>query len=169
MTREEIKENTGMRDILRRYGLPEPNRSGFIACPFHKGDREPSMRIYEKDYHCYACGENGDIFTFVERMEGVLFREAFLLLGGTYPQKEEQPFARKLRMHRRRMENEAERKRRLLEGQKKQELIRQTSSLWWCIRLYPPLSEPWCEAYNAWQKAVYRLEYLNGVCKAGRR
>ncbi len=55
MTKEEIKENTAMRDVLRRYGLPEPNRSGFIACPFHKGDREPSMKIYEKDYHCYAC------------------------------------------------------------------------------------------------------------------
>ena len=81
MTKEEIKENTAMRDILRRYGLPEPNRSGFIACPFHKGDREPSMKIYEKDYHCYACGENGDIFTFVERMEGIPFREAFLSLG----------------------------------------------------------------------------------------
>lgn len=162
MTKEEIKENTAMRDVLRRYGLPEPNRSGFIACPFHKGDREPSMKIYEKDYHCYACGENGDIFTFVERMEGIPFREAFLSLGGTYSQEEETPFARKLRVYRRRMEKEAVRKRRLLEGQEKRELIRQTDGLWWCIRLYPPLSEPWCDAYNAWQKAVYRLEYLNG-------
>ena len=84
MTKEEIKERVSMRDILYRCGLPQPNRAGFICCPFHKGDREPSMKIYEKDYNCYGCGANGDIFTFLQGYCNITFKEAFESLGGTY-------------------------------------------------------------------------------------
>lgn len=101
MTKEEIKDSVSMKEVIQRYGLPEPNRAGFISCPFHKGDRQPSMRIYEQDYHCFACGENGDIFTFVQQMEDVPFKEAFLSLGGTYPEREEPSFSRRLRAYRR--------------------------------------------------------------------
>ena len=68
MTSEEIKQTYSMRDILNKCGLPQPNRSGFIQCPFHKGDREASMKIYDKDFNCFGCGANGDIFTFVEHV-----------------------------------------------------------------------------------------------------
>lgn len=85
MTKEEIKGSVSMKEVIQRYGLPEPNKAGFISCPFHKGDRQPSMRIYDQDYHCFACGENGDIFTFVQRMEDISFKEAFLSLGGDLP------------------------------------------------------------------------------------
>ena len=51
--------------------------------------------------------------------------------------------------------------RRARERQEKQELIRQSNDLYWCVRLYQPLSDAWCDAYNAWQKVIYRLEYLN--------
>ncbi|MCC8101182.1 MAG: CHC2 zinc finger domain-containing protein [Clostridiales bacterium] len=83
MTAEEIKSQYTMRDILARYGI-QPNRAGFCHCPFHKGDREPSMKVYEKDWHCYGCNRNGDIFTFVQLMDGLSFKDAFLSLGGTY-------------------------------------------------------------------------------------
>ena len=43
MTSDEIRQEYSMRDILARCGLPQPNRAGFIQCPFHKGDREASM------------------------------------------------------------------------------------------------------------------------------
>ena len=49
MTSEEIKATYSMRDILTKCGLPEPNRAGFCHCPFHKGDRDPSMKVYDKD------------------------------------------------------------------------------------------------------------------------
>ena len=81
MTLEEIKGNTTMREILARYSLPQPNRRGFILCPFH-ADKSPSMRIYERDYYCFGCGEGGDVFDFVQRMENLSFREAFEELGG---------------------------------------------------------------------------------------
>lgn len=38
MTKEEIKATYSMWDILARYGTAQP--TGFIPCPFHKGDRE---------------------------------------------------------------------------------------------------------------------------------
>lgn len=47
MTREEIKQTYSMKDILVKCGLPGPNRAGFIKCPFHKGDHEASMKIYD--------------------------------------------------------------------------------------------------------------------------
>lgn len=84
MTREEIKQAYSMKDILVKCGLPEPNRAGFIKCPFHKGDHEASMKIYDKDFHCFGCGANGDIFTFTEKFYGISFKDAFLMLGGEY-------------------------------------------------------------------------------------
>ena len=84
MTSEEIKATYSMRDILTKCGLPAPNRAGFCHCPFHKGDREPSMKIYDKDFHCFACGANGDIFDFVSRFYDISFKDAFRMLGGDY-------------------------------------------------------------------------------------
>ena len=81
MTVEEIKQQYYMRDVVEMYGF-HPNRAGFISCPFHSGDHSPSMKIYPKDFYCHACGENGDIFTFVQKMDDCSFKEAFLKLGG---------------------------------------------------------------------------------------
>ena len=72
-----------MTSIVERYGY-RPNRAGFISCPFHTGDRSPSMKIYAKDFHCHACGANGDIFSFIQRMDNCDFKTAFYSLGGSY-------------------------------------------------------------------------------------
>ena len=87
MTSEEIKATYSMRDILTKCGLPAPNRAVFCRCPFHKGDREPSMKIYDKDFHCFACGANGDIFDFVSRFYDISFKDAFRMIGGDYKKK----------------------------------------------------------------------------------
>ena len=87
MTSEEIKATYSMRDILTKCGLPAPNRAGFCHCPFHKGDRESSMKIYDKDFHCFACGANGDIFDFVSRFYDISFKDAFRMIGGDYKKK----------------------------------------------------------------------------------
>ena len=83
MTKEEIKEQVSMGIVLARYGY-QPNRAGFINCPFHNGDRDASLKVYGKDYHCFGCGAHGDVFSFVMGMEGCSFKEAFQILGGTY-------------------------------------------------------------------------------------
>lgn len=69
-----IKDNMTMNRILEQYGYTA-DRKGFICCPFHT-EKTPSMRIYEKDYHCFGCQEHGDVITFVQKLFGLSFQDA---------------------------------------------------------------------------------------------
>ena len=69
-----IKDRLTMLEVLERYGY-EPNKKGFMYCPFHF-EKTPSMRIYDKDYHCFGCGEHGDTITFVQKLFNLSFQEA---------------------------------------------------------------------------------------------
>jgi len=46
-------------------------------CPFHK-EKTPSFSVHatKQFYHCFGCGESGDVFKFVEKIENVTFPEA---------------------------------------------------------------------------------------------
>lgn len=68
-----IKDRLTMRDVLLRYGY-EPNRTKFICCPFHN-EKTASMKVYEKDYHCFGCGANGDVISFVKQLFDLSFPE----------------------------------------------------------------------------------------------
>ena len=61
MTTDEIKAMHSMREVVEGYGF-RPNRSGFIRCPFHKGDRTASLKIYKDNFYCFGCEVGGDIF-----------------------------------------------------------------------------------------------------------
>ena len=69
-----IKDRLTMREVLERYGY-EPNNKGFVCCMFHN-EKTPSMKIFEKDYHCFGCGEHGDVITFVQKLFNLSFQEA---------------------------------------------------------------------------------------------
>jgi DNA primase len=51
-------------------------------CPFHE-DHDPSLRVdaERQSYKCWACGEGGDCFAFVQKIENVEFRDALELLA----------------------------------------------------------------------------------------
>ena len=51
-------------------------------CPFHD-DHDPSLRVdaERQSYKCWACGEGGDCFAFVQKIENVEFRDALELLA----------------------------------------------------------------------------------------
>src|SRR5437867_13141893 len=51
------------------------NYSGL--CPFHK-EKTPSFRVHESKqfYYCFGCGEKGDVFSFVQKIENITFPEA---------------------------------------------------------------------------------------------
>ena len=68
-----IKDRLTMREVLLHYGY-EPNRTKFICCPFHN-EKTPSMKIYQKDFHCFGCGEHGDIISFVGKLFNLDFKE----------------------------------------------------------------------------------------------
>lgn len=151
MNSEEIKAIYGMRDILQRYGI-ETNRAGFIPCPFHKGDREASMKIYPDSYHCFGCGANGDIFTFIQKMDNITFKEAFLSLGGTY---EKPSFHSSLAVYHSKKAQEMRKK----EEEKLRWRKAMNNDL---IDIYrdwmdrsEPLSDTWCDCCNALQYQLY--------------
>ena len=81
-TVEDIKQQYSMADILDRYGL-QPNREGFISCPFHK-EKNRFLQDIQEFVVLLGCGEGGDIFDFVEKYEGIGFKDAFKALGGEY-------------------------------------------------------------------------------------
>ena len=158
MTREEIKDMYSMRDILARYGL-YPNRAGMIHCPFHQGDREPSLKVYEKDYHCFGCGAHGDIFDFIQRMDSLTFREAFESLGGSYEHSVKADFKVYHAMKRRLMDQKKEHKR------EQQERLNNTliSVYRSWIRRLQPFSDAWCDCQNALTLEIAKLEERMGL------
>ena len=81
-----IKARLTMSEVVQSY-IPVVTRSGrsWAKCPFHGNgnERTPSFAINDKDgfYHCFGCGESGDMFTFVEKMDHVGFAEAVEILA----------------------------------------------------------------------------------------
>ncbi len=52
------------------------------TCPFHN-ERTPSFYVFRETqtWHCFGCNEGGDIFSFVQKQQGLDFREALLYLA----------------------------------------------------------------------------------------
>jgi len=75
---EEIKSRLPIDEIIGSYvTLSQKGKYLSARCPFHN---EKSASFYVSPdrgtYYCFGCGEKGDIFSFVERYEGLDFRGA---------------------------------------------------------------------------------------------
>lgn len=158
MTTDEIKQSLSMLEVVERYGL-RSNRAGFISCPFHNGDRTPSMKIYKRDYHCHACGANGDIFSFVMGMENCDFKTAYKALGGSYKQQSDRQ--RNLYHYHLQKRKEAEIKRLQKVRQEKREIIEEIRLQKVFQKCFPVFSDDWCEAVNRLEYLFYRLDVLD--------
>ena len=71
-----------MEEVARHYGF-EPNRTGFMRCPFHQGDHTASLKIYpgEGGWHCFGCNAGGSVIDFAMRLFDLTFRQALLRLN----------------------------------------------------------------------------------------
>lgn len=79
----EIKERLSIQDIISPYvKLRRAGRSMVGLCPFHK-EKTGSFHVSLErgTWHCFGCGEGGDGFSFIEKIEGVDFKGAMKILA----------------------------------------------------------------------------------------
>lgn len=79
----EIKNRLSIQDVVAPYvKLKRAGRSITGLCPFHK-EKTPSFHVSidRGTFHCFGCGVGGDMFTFVEKIEGLDFKGALALLA----------------------------------------------------------------------------------------
>src|SRR4030081_2210020 len=87
-TLSDFKETVRQQaDIVRVIGdyiqLKKAGAQNFIGlCPFHS-EKTPSFSVHasRQFFHCFGCGESGDVFTFVQKAENVTFPEAVRVIA----------------------------------------------------------------------------------------
>src|SRR5258708_2989413 len=67
-------------DYVKLKKAGAQNYSGL--CPFH-AEKTPSFSVHatRQFYHCFGCGESGDVFAFIQKVENITFPEAVRLLA----------------------------------------------------------------------------------------
>lgn len=75
---DDVRDRTNIVDVIKRY--VELKRAGTGSwkglCPFHT-EKTPSFHVHEtrQFFHCFGCGEKGDVFGFLEKVEQRSFTE----------------------------------------------------------------------------------------------
>jgi len=82
---DEVKARTNIADIIGERVALKPAGVGSMKglCPFHD-ERSPSFNVRPQAgfYHCFGCGESGDVYSFLRRMDHLSFTEAVERLAG---------------------------------------------------------------------------------------
>ena len=81
--KEQVRMRADIASVIGRYvNLKGRGATMTGLCPFHK-EKTPSFTVNPARglYHCFGCGKGGDVFSFVQEMEGVDFREALEMLA----------------------------------------------------------------------------------------
>jgi len=79
----EIKSKLPVADVIgETVALKRAGAALKGLCPFH-AEKTPSFIVNpeREAWHCFGCGEGGDIFTFLMRRDGIDFREALSRLA----------------------------------------------------------------------------------------
>ena len=74
-----VKERTSIEDVVRDHVTLRPAGVGSLKglCPFHD-EKSPSFTVRPTvgSYHCFGCGEGGDVISFVQKVEHLTFTES---------------------------------------------------------------------------------------------
>ena len=70
---EAVKQSVSTREAAAFYGI-EVKRNGMACCPFHD-DKNPSMKVDQR-FHCFGCGEDGDVIDFTAKLFDLSPKEA---------------------------------------------------------------------------------------------
>jgi DNA primase len=76
---QNVKQQADIVKIIGEYvRLKKAGAQNFSGlCPFHS-EKTPSFSVHagRQFFHCFGCGQSGDVFTFVQKIENVSFPEA---------------------------------------------------------------------------------------------
>ncbi|MBP9752447.1 MAG: DNA primase [Proteobacteria bacterium] len=75
---EQIKDRILLSDIIRSdTPLIRKGKTFKGLCPFHK-EKSPSFTVDDEKchYHCFGCGQSGDVFNYLDAKKGLPFMEA---------------------------------------------------------------------------------------------
>lgn len=82
---DEVRARIDLADVVGEYVTLKGAGVGSLKglCPFHD-ERSPSFHVRRQAgfYHCFGCGEGGDVFTFLQKMDHISFTEAVERLAG---------------------------------------------------------------------------------------
>ncbi|WP_263118939.1 DNA primase [Cellulomonas fimi] len=82
---EAVRERARIEDIVGEQVALKTAGVGSMKglCPFHD-ERTPSFHVRPQVglYHCFGCGEGGDVIDFVQKVDGLPFSEAVEYLAG---------------------------------------------------------------------------------------
>jgi DNA primase len=80
---EEIRARIDIAELIgARVTLKKSGGTFKGCCPFHR-EKTPSFHVnpVRQRYHCFGCGEDGDIFTFLMKQDGLTFHDAVRTLA----------------------------------------------------------------------------------------
>jgi len=94
---DRVRDSNDIVEVIREYfPLKKSGQNYRALCPFHN-EKTPSFFISpsKQIYHCFGCGEGGNVFNFVMKIENISFYEAVKKLaeraGITVPRTKEEP------------------------------------------------------------------------------
>ena len=77
-----VKAAVTVSQAAEHYGL-QVSRNGMALCPFHN-DRHPSLYVSDDHYHCFACGEHGDVIDLTAKLFGLRLYDAAQKLASDF-------------------------------------------------------------------------------------
>ncbi|HEY3116771.1 MAG TPA: DNA primase [Chloroflexota bacterium] len=80
---DQVRAAVDVVQVISRYvNVKKAGRTFKALCPFHT-EKTPSFVIFPETgrWHCFGCGEGGDAFTFVMKMDNLTFPEALRQLA----------------------------------------------------------------------------------------
>lgn len=76
---DDLRQRVNIADVVGEYVSLKSAGAGSMKglCPFHD-ERSPSFHVRPQAgfFHCFGCGEGGDVYTFVQKMEHLSFQES---------------------------------------------------------------------------------------------
>ena len=81
--KETLKSQLNIVDVVEQYVRLKRSGTRWVGlCPFHS-EKTPSFGVNAdlQIFKCFGCQEGGDVFTFIQKIEGVTFFEALKLLA----------------------------------------------------------------------------------------